>query len=56
MGKRGREGPVPWYDLLAALMRERTRYAGQKAGVVLSGGNIDAPALASALTGHTPQA
>ncbi len=41
---------------LAALMRERARYAGQKAGVVLSGGNIDAPALATVLTGRTPPA
>ena len=41
---------------LAALMRERTRYAGRKAGVILSGGNIDAPMLAAVLTGHTPRA
>jgi threonine dehydratase len=41
---------------LAALMREKARYAGQKAGVVLSGGNIDAPILARVLTGHTPSA
>jgi threonine dehydratase len=41
---------------LAALMRERARYAGQKAGVVLSGGNIDAPLLAAVLMGDTPRA
>jgi threonine dehydratase len=41
---------------LAALIREKTRYAGRKAGVVLSGGNIDAPIPARVLEGHTPAA
>ncbi len=41
---------------LAALIWEKARYAGQKAGVILSGGNIDAPVLASVLAGQTPTA
>jgi threonine dehydratase len=39
---------------LAALMQERTRYAGKRVGVVLSGGNIDMPVLARILRGETP--
>jgi threonine dehydratase len=41
---------------LAALIQEKARYAGKKAGVILSGGNIDAPALARVLVGQTPSA
>jgi threonine dehydratase len=36
---------------LAGLMRERQRYAGRRAGVILSGGNIDAPVFAGILAG-----
>jgi threonine dehydratase len=39
---------------LAALLQERTRYAGKRVGVVLSGGNIDMPVLARILRGETP--
>jgi threonine dehydratase len=39
---------------LAALMQERHRYAGKRAGVILSGGNIDMPLLAQVLRGETP--
>lgn len=39
---------------LAGLMRERARYAGRRAAVVLSGGNIDAPVFAEVLAGRTP--
>jgi len=41
---------------LAALMRERERYAGKRAAVICSGGNIDAPVLAEILAGRTPPA
>ena len=39
---------------LAALMRERDRLAGKKAGVVLSGGNIDRGVYLDVLNGATP--
>lgn len=39
---------------LAALMAEGPERAGQKAGVILCGGNIDAPVLAEVLAGRTP--
>jgi threonine dehydratase len=39
---------------LAALIKERDRLAGGKAGVILSGGNIDRPVLARLLAGETP--
>jgi threonine dehydratase len=39
---------------LAALLQERTRYAGKRVGVILSGGNIDMPVLAKVLRGETP--
>ncbi len=41
---------------LAGLMRERARYAGKRAGVILCGGNIDAAVFAEALAGRTPTA
>ncbi len=41
---------------LAALIRERERYAGQRVAVICSGGNIDAPAFAEILAGCTPSA
>lgn len=41
---------------LAALMKERTRYAGKRVGLILSGGNIDMPTLARILGGETPAA
>jgi threonine dehydratase len=39
---------------LAALMKERGRTAGERVGVVLCGGNIDAPVMAEVLAGRTP--
>jgi threonine dehydratase len=39
---------------LAALLKERVRYAGKRAGLVLSGGNIDMPVFAQILRGETP--
>ncbi|HEV2674700.1 MAG TPA: threonine dehydratase [Aliidongia sp.] len=39
---------------LAALIGERERYAGKRAGVILSGGNIDASMFADILQGRTP--
>ncbi|NBB71858.1 MAG: threonine dehydratase [Alphaproteobacteria bacterium] len=41
---------------LAGLMHERARLAGKRAGVVLCGGNIDAPVMAEVLAGRTPAA
>jgi threonine dehydratase len=41
---------------LAALMQERARYAGRRAGLILSGGNIDMPLFAQVLRGETPAA
>jgi threonine dehydratase len=41
---------------LAGLMRERERYAGKRAAVICSGGNIDAPVFAEILAGRTPTA
>lgn len=39
---------------LAALMQEKDRVAGRKAGVILSGGNIDAAWYGAILSGGTP--
>ena len=39
---------------LAGLMRERERYAGKRAAVILCGGNIDMPMFAEILAGRTP--
>jgi threonine dehydratase len=39
---------------LAALLQERARYAGKRAGLILSGGNIDLPVFAQILRGETP--
>ncbi len=41
---------------LAALMKEKARYAGKRVGLILSGGNIDLPVLAQILRGETPAA
>jgi threonine dehydratase len=41
---------------LAALLQEKHRYAGKRAGLILSGGNIDMPVLAQILRGETPAA
>jgi threonine dehydratase len=41
---------------LAALLRDKTRYAGKRVGLVLSGGNIDMPVFAQILRGETPAA
>ncbi len=41
---------------LAALMKEKDRFAGKRVGVILSGGNIDMPVLAQILEGATPSA
>ena len=40
---------------LAALMQERERMRGQRAAVILCGGNIDTPAFQQVLAGVTPQ-
>jgi len=39
---------------LAALVKEKDRYAGKRVGLILSGGNIDMPVLAEILRGRTP--
>jgi threonine dehydratase len=39
---------------LAALLKERDRYAGKRVGLILTGGNIDMPVLARILNGETP--
>jgi threonine dehydratase len=39
---------------LAALMKERNRYANKRVGLILSGGNIDMSVLAQILRGQTP--
>jgi threonine dehydratase len=39
---------------LAALMKEREAMRGKRAGLILSGGNIDTPVLAAVLSGKTP--
>jgi threonine dehydratase len=41
---------------LAALIKERARYAGKRAGLILSGGNIDMSLFAQVLRGETPAA
>jgi threonine dehydratase len=41
---------------LAGLMRERERYAGNRAAVICCGSNIDAPVFAEILAGRTPAA
>src|ERR1700722_6648704 len=41
---------------LAAFPKERTRYAGKRAGLILSGGNIDMPLFSQVLRGETPAA
>jgi threonine dehydratase len=41
---------------LAALLSEQARYAGKRAGLILTGGNIDMPVLARVLAGETPAA
>jgi threonine dehydratase len=39
---------------LAALLQEKSRYAGKRVGLILSGGNIDTAVLAQVLCGQTP--
>jgi threonine dehydratase len=39
---------------LAALLKERDRYAGKRVGLILSGGNIDMAIFAQVLRGETP--
>jgi threonine dehydratase len=41
---------------LAALMREKSAMTGKRVGLILTGGNIDMPVMASVLTGETPKA
>lgn len=41
---------------LAALLKERNRHAGKRAGLVLSGGNVDMTVFAQVLRGDTPAA
>jgi len=40
---------------LAALLQERTGMSGKKAGVILSGGNVDADVFSKVLLGDTPR-
>jgi threonine dehydratase len=40
---------------LAALVKEKDRMDGKTVGVILSGGNIDAPRFAALLNGNTPK-
>jgi threonine dehydratase len=40
---------------LAALMKERQAMAGKRAGIILSGGNIDSAKFATILAGKTPE-
>jgi len=39
---------------LAALLKEKQRYAGKRVGLILSGGNIDMATFAQILRGETP--
>ncbi|WP_442873866.1 pyridoxal-phosphate dependent enzyme [Aurantimonas sp. C2-6-R+9] len=39
---------------LAALMQEKQRQVGKRAGVILCGGNIDMPVFRQVLCGQTP--
>ena len=39
---------------LAALVQEKSRCAGKRVGLILSGGNIDRPVLAQIMRGETP--
>lgn len=39
---------------LAALLRERDRFSGRRVALILTGGNIDLPVLATILAGKTP--
>jgi threonine dehydratase len=39
---------------LAALMKDKSRYAGKRVGLVLTGGNIDMPVMEKVLRGETP--
>ena len=41
---------------LAGLMKEKSRYAGKRVGLILSGGNIDMPVMEKVLRGETPGA
>jgi threonine dehydratase len=41
---------------LAALLKEKARYAGKRAGLILTGGNIDMPVFTRVLRGKTPGA
>lgn len=41
---------------LAALLKEKDRYAGKRVGLILTGGNIDMPVLGQILRGQTPAA
>jgi threonine dehydratase len=35
-------------------MKEKEKYQGRRAGIILSGGNIDMPVFAQILRGETP--
>jgi threonine dehydratase len=41
---------------LAALLKEKARYAGKRAGLIVTGGNIDMPVFTQVLCGETPGA
>ena len=39
---------------LAALTKEKSRYAGKRVALILTGGNIDMPVMGKILRGETP--
>ena len=43
-------------EKIETLMQERGKMTGKRAGVILSGGNIDMPKFADVLEGKTPAA
>lgn len=47
-------GAAALAGLMVDQLAERGRMAGRRVGVILSGGNMDAPMLAEILAGHTP--
>ena len=41
---------------LAALIKDKRRYAGKRVALVLTGGNVDMPVMEKILRGETPKA
>ena len=50
----GPDAPATSAAAFAAVMQERARLSGKRAGVIFSGGNIDMPVFAKILRGETP--